>query len=115
MEDFVRRGTDFFLLHRVYKSSHNPSQLVHRDVTNLRFPIFVFSNFLDILDILLELGNKDRRMQEAVDLLKSKRQPNGRWILEKAVSNMHTKIETQGKDSKWITYKALSALKRWET
>jgi len=115
IEDYVRRGTEFFLMHHIYKSSHNPSQLLHRDITQLRFPIFVFSNFLDILDILLELGVKDHRMQEAVDLLESKRKPNGRWILEHAVSNMHTKIETQGEDSKWITYKALHVLKRWES
>jgi len=114
IEDYVRRGTEFFLMHHVYKSSHNPSQLLHRDITQLRFPIFVFSNFLDILDILLELGVKDHRMQEAVDLLKSKRKLNVRWILEHAVSNMHAKIETQGKESKWITYKALHVLKRWE-
>jgi hypothetical protein len=115
IEDYVQRGTDFFLSHHVYKSSHDPSQLLHRDITQLKFPIFVFSNFLDILDILLELEVKESRMQEAVDLLKSKRKPSGRWILEKTMPNMHTKIETQGKDSKWITYKALRALKRWET
>jgi hypothetical protein len=113
MEDFVRRGTDFFLVHHVFKSSHDPSALLRRDITELRFPIWGFSNFLDLLDILLELGVKDGRMQEAVDLLYAKRRQNGRWILEHAISNMHTRIETQGEDSKWITYKALWVLKRW--
>jgi hypothetical protein len=81
----------------------------------LTFPVFVFSDFLDILDTLLGLGVRDKRMMEAIDLLRSKQKPDGRWVLERPVSNMHATFGSKGKENKWITYKALHNLKRWET
>jgi hypothetical protein len=109
---YVRRGSEYFLIHHVYKSSHNPSKLLHSNIDLITFPNFAYSDFLEILDILLDLGVKDVRMNDAIDLLKSKRKENGRWFLERDVSGMHTKIETKGRESKWATYRALNVLRK---
>ncbi len=64
--------------------------------------------------MLLELGVKGPRMKDAVELLKSKQLGYGRWKLDRDVSNLHKIIERKGKESKWATYRALNALKKWE-
>jgi len=68
---------------------------------------------LEILGILTKLGIKDDRMQEAVNLVLSKQNADGRWILENTFNGrFHTNIESKGKASKWITLNALRMLKR---
>lgn len=117
VRDYVKRGSEYFLIHHVYKSSHDPSKLLHSYIDLITFPNFIYSDFLEILDILLDLGIKDVRMNDAVELLKSKRKENGRWFLERGVSGMHTNIETKGRksrESKWATYRALDALRKWK-
>ena len=69
---------------------------------------------LEILGILTKLGYRDDRMQEAVNLVISKQNDNGRWTLEKTFNGrFHTNIEAKGKASKWITVNALRMLKRY--
>jgi hypothetical protein len=53
-------------------------------------------------------------MQEAVDLVVSKQDDNGRWTLENSFNGrFQTNIEQKGKPSKWITLNAIRALKRF--
>ncbi len=113
-KDFVARGSEYFLKHHVYRSSHSPKKLLHKSIDQLTFPNFVYGDFLEILTTLLQLGVRDPRMQEAVDLLKSKQQPNGRWRLERDVPTMHVALGRKHRESKWATYRAAYALKLWE-
>jgi len=115
MRDFVARGAEFFLTHRVFHSSHTPEKLLHPHINAIAFPTFVYGDFLEILTTLLQLGIHDARMQEAFDLLKSKRLPNGRWKLERDVSRMHVRLGRIRRESKWATYRAEYALKLRET
>ena len=65
---------------------------------------------LEFLGILTRLGYKDERMQEAVDLVVSKQDDQGRWKLETTFrKRFQVNIEEKGKPSKWITLNALSA------
>ncbi len=114
IRDFVKRGAEFFLTHRVYHASHSPQKLLHKDIDEITFPNFVYGDFLEILTTLLKLGIHDERMQDAVDLLKSKQLPNGRWKLERDVPMMHVALGRKHRESKWATYRALYALKLWE-
>jgi hypothetical protein len=51
-------------------------------------------------------------MQEAIDLLLSKQNKKGRWIMEASLNGrMHVNIEKKGEESKWITLHALTCLK----
>jgi len=70
--------------------------------------------FCEFLIILTSLGYKDERMQEAVDLVFSKQDASGRWILKNTFNGrFQTNIEQKGKPSKWITLNALRALKQF--
>jgi hypothetical protein len=69
---------------------------------------------LEILGMLAKLGYKDERMQEAVDLVVSKQDQQGRWILESTFNGkFQTDIERKSEPSKWVTLKVLTALKQY--
>jgi len=62
---------------------------------------------------LAKLGYRDEPMQEAVDLVISKQDAQGRWKLESTFNGrFQTNIERKSEPSKWITLNALKALKR---
>jgi hypothetical protein len=69
---------------------------------------------LEILGVLTKLGCSDKRMQEAVDVLISKQESEGRWKLETTFNGrMQLDIEEKGKPSKWITLNALKVVRRF--
>jgi hypothetical protein len=113
IEHFVHRGAEFFLRHRVFRASHSPDKLLHKDIDEIGFPGFIYGDFLEVLLTLLALGVRDARMQEAIDLLRSKQLPNGRWRLDRDVPTMHVALGRKHRKSKWATYRARYALKLW--
>lgn len=114
INDFISRGAEFFLKHHLYRSSHSPEKLLHKEIDKISFPAFVYGDFLEILVTLLRLGVKDKRMQPAIDLLQRKQLSNGRWRLERDVPTMHVALGRKHRESKWATYRARYALKLWE-
>jgi hypothetical protein len=67
---------------------------------------------LETLLVLLRLGIRDPRLQDAVDLVTAKRDAQGRWILENTYNGrFRVNIERKGRPSKWVTLRALEALK----
>jgi hypothetical protein len=57
------------------------------------------------------LGYKDERIQSR-DLVVSKQSAEGKWKLENTFNGrFQTNIERKGEPSKWITLKALTALR----
>lgn len=115
ISNFVEKGTDFFLAHHLLRASHSPDKLLHKDIDKISFPAFVYGDFLEVLLTLLKLGVKNSEMEEAVELLKSKQLPNGRWRLERDVPTMHVALGRKHRESKWATYRARYALKLWES
>jgi hypothetical protein len=114
INDFVDKAAEYMLNHHIYKQSHNLDIVAKQEWTQFGFPLMWKIDALDVLDLLLKLGYKDDRMQDAIDLVISKQNENGRWILEKSFNTrMNVKIEQLGKESKWITLFALRVLKRF--
>ena len=72
------------------------------------------TDVLEILDILLGLGIKDSRMEEAMDLVVSKQDAMGRWKIQNTYTSdrMLIPIVQKGEQSKWLTLRALRVLKR---
>ena len=69
------------------------------------------TDILELLAIFAELNIRDSRLQEALDILAGKQQSDGKWLLENSFNGkMLVRIEQKGKESKWITLKALSVL-----
>lgn len=72
-----------------------------------------WTDILEIRDILTRLGIKDERMQDDMDIVISKQDDQGRWMLENTFDGRFIiNIETKGKPSKWITFDAARVLKK---
>jgi len=140
-EASAKRGSEFLLKHRVFKSDRDDS-VVLLDFLRLHYPLHYAYDFLHGLRVLTELGvRNDQRMDDAVSLLLEKKLPDGKWPLEgvyrgwRHPNAMHgeetvsrpeerelitqgwgteraLQIEEAGKPSKWITLQAFLVLKR---
>lgn len=110
----IKTGAEYFLKHHIYKKSHNLNKVPKPGWLKFGFPLMYQDDALEILGILTKLGYRDERMQEAVDLVLSKQNEQGRWKLENTFNGkFQVDIEQMGKESKWITLNALKALKRY--
>jgi hypothetical protein len=55
-------------------------------------------------------------MAEAIDLVRAKRRPDGRWLLDRVhPGRVHFHLEQVGQPSRWITLHALRVLRWWES
>jgi len=77
------------------------------------FPVFYVTDVLQLVEGLVEAGyGDDARLDNAYDLILSKRDPAGRWKLEYSYTGKTwADIERKGKPSKWVTLRALRVLK----
>jgi hypothetical protein len=102
---------EYFLVHHIYKKSHDLKTIAKPGWTKFGFPLMYQSDALELLFMLSDLGIRDPRMDEALDLVLSKRQ-DGRWRMENTFNGkMRVDIEAKGDYSKWITLRALLALR----
>ncbi|MEE8605370.1 MAG: hypothetical protein V3S65_08345 [Candidatus Aminicenantaceae bacterium] len=111
---FIQNAAEFLLKHHVFKKSHNPDRVAKPKWTKLWFPWMWDTDVLEILLILTGLGIRDKRMQDAMDLIQSKQGEHGMWPLEDTYNGrFQVNIEQKGKPSKWITLNAMRILKRY--
>ena len=112
VKDTIKNGAEYLLIHRLYKSSHDPKVIAKAFWVNFGFPTLWKIDALEMLGVLVTLGYRDDRMQDAIDLLVSKQDEQGRWKMEKSWnSRLLVSLEKDGKPSKWITLQALRILK----
>lgn len=110
----IKHAVEYLLQHHVYKRSHDLSKIAKPKWLKLGFPTMWDSDALEILGLLTQLGYRDPRMQEAVDLVFSKQDEQSRWVLENTFNGrFQVDIEEKGKPSRWVTLKALKALKQF--
>ncbi|WXG47159.1 MAG: nitrogen fixation protein NifH [Candidatus Atabeyarchaeum deiterrae] len=110
----IETGVEYLLKHHIYKRSHNLTQVSKPRWLKFGFPLMWNTDALEILGILAGLGCKDERMQEAIELVTSKQDDQGRWKLDDAFGGRYLfKMEQIGEPSKWITLNALKAIKSY--
>jgi hypothetical protein len=81
-DDAVERGAEFLLVHGVIYS-HRTGELAHDVFPQLRFPAYWHYGLLPGLRTLRACGRVDEpRAAPALDLLESKRRPDGTWLAE---------------------------------
>lgn len=80
------------------------------------YPIGYVTDVLQNLEVLTALGYaKDPRLANAIDLLRSKQDDQGRWKMAYSYNGKTwVDIEEKGQPSKWVTLRALRVLKRVE-
>ena len=80
--DAADRGAEFLLAHRVV-FSHRTGELAHHTLPALRFPAYWHYGLMPGLRTLGECGAlEDPRAADALDLLESKRLPDGTWRVD---------------------------------
>jgi hypothetical protein len=110
----IEQGSEYLLRHHLFKRSHDLSKVAKPKWLKFGFPTVWDSDALDVLLLLTRLGYKDRRMEEAVELVLSKQDDQGRWLLENTFNGrFQVDIEQKGKPSKWVTLNALRALRTY--
>jgi hypothetical protein len=107
-------GERFLLLHRLFRS-HRTGEIAKPDFTRFHFPARWHYDALRGLDYFRAAGYpRDSRLQDAIDLLQSRRQPDGTWLLAKSYpGKVFFELETAGRPSRWNTLRALRVLKWW--
>ena len=111
VKDTIKKGAEYLLIHHLYKSSHDSKVIAKRFWVNFGFPTLWKIDALEMLGVMAKLGYRDERMQDAIDLVVSKQDEQGRWKMEQSWnSRLLVSLEKDGKPSKWITLQALKAL-----
>jgi len=114
MKKTLEEGAEYFLIHHIYKRSHDLEKVSKRGWLRFGFPLMYQTDALELLDILTGLGYRDDRMQDAVDLVVENQDEKGKWIMRNSYNGrMATSIERKGKPGKWVTLRALKVLKRF--
>lgn len=114
MKSTIERGAEYLLKHHIHKRSHHLERVSKPGWLKFGFPLMANTDVLEILGILIRLGYRDERMQEAIDLVIAKQDEQGRWLLENTYNGrFQVSIEQKGKPSKRVTLNALRVLKRF--
>jgi hypothetical protein len=114
----IRRACEFFLQHRLFRRDHHGFDVAKPQFLRFGFPLGWQTDVLDMLDVITEAGvTGDERLADAVATVLAKRDESSRWRLEntynaRKAGGMWCDIETKDAPSKWITLKALRALRR---
>ncbi|MBU4352865.1 MAG: nitrogen fixation protein NifH [Nanoarchaeota archaeon] len=112
----ITAGVDFLFSRDLATADYPVYERVSGEWFKFGFPLSYTSDVLEAAFVLCEAGHgNDPRLRNAIDLIISKRQPDGRWLLKHSLNGkMWTDIEVKGKPSKWITLRALRVLKASE-
>jgi hypothetical protein len=109
-----RRGEEYLLERRLARRK-STGEFVDPAWLQLSFPTRWRYDVLRALDYFRSVGDEpDPRMDEAIEWLRSKRQPDGVWLLENThPGQIHFALEDgDGRPSRWNTLRALRVL-RW--
>jgi hypothetical protein len=111
----ARNRAEEYLLDRHLFRRKSTGEVANPEFLELAFPPRYHFDILRALDYFRAANAKpDPRMSEAIDLIETKRQPDGRWLLENSYDESLALplTETIGQPSRWNTLRALRVL-RW--
>jgi hypothetical protein len=111
-----RRGEEYLLERRLVRRK-STGEVVNPAWLLFSFPIRWHYDVLRALEYFRSVGDMpDSRMDEAIDLLRSKQQPDGTWLLENThPGKVHFALEEgDSRPSRWNTLRALRVLRWYE-
>ncbi len=111
-----RRGEEYILERKLLRCK-STGAVVDPAWLNLSFPTRWHYDVLRALEYFRSAGGlPDRRLVESIDLLRSKQQPDGTWLLENThPGKIHFALEDgDGRPSRWNTLRALRVLRWYE-
>jgi hypothetical protein len=111
-----RRGEEYLLQRRLFRRL-STGDVANAEFLELAFPPRYHYDILRALDYFRAAGvEPDARMSEAVKLIRSKQQADGRWLLDRAYDEGLALPfgEAAGELSRWNTLRALRVLRWYE-
>lgn len=110
----VRQRGEEYLLERMLMRRKSTGEIVKPKWLQFSYPVQWHYDVLRALDYFRIAGRFDPRLHEAIELLKSKRQPDGTWLLENTHQGQVPFAMESGDNtpSRWNTLRALRIL-RW--
>ena len=111
-----RRGEEYLLERKLFRRK-STGAVVHPAWLQFSFPTRWHYDVLRALEYFRSVGDvADPRVNEAIELLRSKRQPDGSWLLENThPGEVHFELEDgDGRPSRWNTLRALRVLSWYE-
>jgi hypothetical protein len=116
INEIIEREVEHILENQIYKYLKN-SDGTRKEKAGWKrfgFPLFYQGDILEVLDSLTRLGIKDKRMEPALELVKSVQKDDGKWLLKHTFNGkMWIDIDKKHQSSKWITLRALRVMKRY--
>jgi hypothetical protein len=113
----ARRGGEEYLLERSLFRRKSTGEVVNPAYLDFAFPYYWHYDVLRALDYFRGAGaDPDPRMSEAVDVVRSKQQADGRWLLDRTYpGRVFFDLEDGvGAPSRWNTLRALRVLGWWD-
>jgi hypothetical protein len=113
----ARRGGEEYLLERGLFRRKSTGEVVRPSYLEFAFPYYWHYDVLRALDYFRKSGASPHvRMAEAVEVVESKRQPDGRWLLDRIhPGQVHFDLEgSVGTPSRRNTLRALRVLEWWQ-
>jgi hypothetical protein len=114
----ARRSGEEYLLERKLFRRKSTGEVVKPEYLDFAFPYYWHYDVLRALDYFHGSGaDPDPRMGEAVDVVRSKQQPDGRWLLDRVYpGRVYFDLEDGvGAPSRWNTLRALRVLDWWSS
>ena len=114
----ARRGGEEYLLERRLFRRKTTGEVVDGAYLEFAFPYYWHYDVLRVLDYFRKASaESDPRMTEAIEVVRSKRQSDGRWLLDRIhPGRVHFDIDSPtGAPSRWNTLRALRVLDWWDT
>jgi hypothetical protein len=113
MREKIDQGVEFLLAQHIFKKPPELKEISRKGWLDFGFPLMWNTDLVEILNIMAELGARDDRMNEAIEIVLSKQGENGRWKQENHFQGRFiTSLERNGQDSRWVTLNALRALRK---
>jgi hypothetical protein len=113
----ARRAGEGYLLERGLFRRLSTGEVVNPEYLDAAFPYYWHYDIVRGLDYFRGTGAKpDPRLAEAVELLRAKRRPDGRWPLDRVhEGRVHFPLDGDvGEPSRWNTLRALRVLRWWD-
>jgi hypothetical protein len=113
----ARRGGEEYLLERGLFRRKSTGAVVRPEYLEFAFPHYWHYDVLHALDYFRNSGaGPDPRMAAAVEVVRSKQQPDGWWLLDSVhPGRVHFDLEGgPGAPSRWNTLRALRVLAWWD-
>lgn len=115
LQQAARRGREFFLRHRMYRSCRT-GEVVKPEFKRLSPPHGWKYDVLRGLDHFAAAGaTRDERLEDAISLVRKRRRKDGRWLANaRPPGAVHFELEPARRPSRWITLICLRVLRWWD-